>query len=73
MFNFNRYYSSPFTCKDCKKRWIGCHGSCEEYQKIRREMDQENKRRYQEKESRRMTTKWILKNIKRKEMESRRR
>ena len=69
MFNgWNRGYSSPFHCKGCKRRRIGCHGLCEDYKRIRKQMDQENERRYVAKESRRMTTKWVIQNIKRKEM-----
>lgn len=26
-----------YTCKDCTKRYLGCHDKCEEYQKIKKE------------------------------------
>lgn len=29
-------------CKDCEKRVLGCHSSCEEYQEFRKEKDLDN-------------------------------
>lgn len=31
--------SGKSTCKDCNKRYIGCHGSCEEYLAFKSEKD----------------------------------
>ena len=37
-------------CKDCDKRTPGCHGSCEEYQKYRRDLDEQNQKVRDEKQ-----------------------
>ena len=29
-------------CKDCEKRHLGCHSSCEEYQEFRKAKDLDN-------------------------------
>lgn len=31
-------------CKDCSKRCVGCHSSCEEYLSFREELDEFNKK-----------------------------
>lgn len=53
-------------CKGCEKREIGCHGKCELYQTYANERDRINKEKYYDKETKRMTTKWVEKNQKRK-------
>lgn len=37
-------------CKDCQKRYIGCHGSCLDYHdwKVRREENNKRRREYHE-------------------------
>lgn len=32
-------------CKDCTKRYIGCHASCKEYQEFKKLKDLERQRR----------------------------
>ena len=32
-------------CKDCKRREVGCHGSCEEYLRFSEERAEYNRRR----------------------------
>ena len=32
-------------CKDCNKRYIGCHSECNNYKKEREQLDKENKER----------------------------
>lgn len=32
-----------FPCKDCKKRYLGCHDSCEEYQDAKKENEEYKK------------------------------
>ena len=29
-------------CKDCQKRFVGCHSQCKDYQKYREELDKMN-------------------------------
>jgi len=31
-------------CKDCAKRYLGCHDKCEDYLKQRKELDELNKK-----------------------------
>ena len=51
-------------CKDCEKRYLGCHSNCEEYQAF----DKYNKARYEanlkERESYRYTRDARIKSIK---------
>lgn len=54
-------------CKGCERREVGCHSSCGDYVEWRKKRDEMLTKSYQDKESRRMTTKWILRNTKRKE------
>ena len=35
-------------CKDCQKRFVGCHSSCTEYLSFREEKTAENQRRQDE-------------------------
>lgn len=30
-----------FPCKNCDKRYVGCHGSCEEYKEAKKKNDKE--------------------------------
>lgn len=32
-------------CKDCKKRYVGCHGKCEDYAAYRAELDKQREER----------------------------
>ena len=32
-----------YPCKDCKDRYIGCHGQCEKYKSARKENEEEKK------------------------------
>ena len=58
----------PFPCRDCDHRQIGCHGSCEVYQKVRKLKDEENARLHREKEAKRIiASAFFRKNMKRKE------
>lgn len=34
------YQNYEFPCKDCEKRYPGCHGTCPEYQKTKKEHDE---------------------------------
>jgi len=31
-------------CKDCVKRYLGCHGSCEEYKQFKHQREKANKK-----------------------------
>lgn len=33
-------YKTP--CKNCTKRFVGCHATCEEYIKARKKLDEKN-------------------------------
>lgn len=33
------------SCKDCTKRYLGCHDRCEVYQEYRKALDAKNKQR----------------------------
>lgn len=35
------------TCKDCKRRHIGCHETCKDYIAFRKALDKFNKERYE--------------------------
>lgn len=35
---------SKASCKDCKKRYPGCHDSCEEYKQFKRQCEEVNKK-----------------------------
>lgn len=45
--------------RDCEKRKMGCHGSCEEYQEWSRKRNEDNERRYREKEDVRRKIRWM--------------
>ena len=53
-------------CRYCEKRELGCHGKCEEYQAFAKERDRINQEKYDDWESKRMVTKWVERNQKRK-------
>lgn len=37
------------SCKDCQKRYVGCHSECEEYQAFRKDYEEQKEKRKQEK------------------------
>lgn len=42
------------TCKDCPKRHIGCHATCEDYIAFRKALDEENRKRHEKERIERM-------------------
>lgn len=36
---FNLSFNIPSPCKECDKRYVGCHGECQDYLDYRMEMD----------------------------------
>lgn len=47
MIKFNRdyQYKAVSPCKDCTKRSVNCHGTCEEYIEFQKQLDQEKEER----------------------------
>lgn len=37
------YTRAKFSCKDCTKRFAGCHSTCEDYQKEKQTFDEQKK------------------------------
>ncbi len=37
MRNLNINTRSNFSCKDCQKRYVGCHSDCEPYKQFKKE------------------------------------
>jgi len=50
-FNSDYQYKAVSPCKDCTKRSVNCHGTCEEYIEFQKQLNQE-------KEERRIRTKY---------------
>lgn len=41
------YVGKPQPCKDCEKRFLGCHDTCEDYAEFRKWRDMVNKARFE--------------------------
>ena len=42
------YHKKPSPCKDCQKRFVGCHSSCEDFAKWKTEEFDEKKKVFKE-------------------------
>lgn len=42
-FNWYDFSKGISPCKDCKRRFVGCHMTCDEYKKYREAIDNEKK------------------------------
>lgn len=54
-------------CKDCERRFIGCHSQCEEYQQFREWRDVVNEIKYHSKYDTYEMSRYLFANIRRKE------
>ena len=48
MSTWNQYdHSQMSPCKDCEKRYNGCHSTCKDYKTFRSEIDKANAQRHE--------------------------
>lgn len=52
-------------CKDCERRYQGCHGQCEDYQTWKAAWDAERNERHKEKEKETMLGDYYVESVRR--------
>lgn len=53
------------TCYDCPDRRVGCHASCEGYQKRRTQYDEQARRRFEQRQARFDADNFVFENARR--------